>query len=56
VRSGQRPRLRLGALIGSGDRIGAFVLPFVVAGVTRIRSEQGSCLRQRLVIEATANV
>jgi len=30
---GRRPRLRLGALIGSGDRIGAFVLPFVLAGV-----------------------
>ncbi len=28
-----RPRLRLGALIGSGDRIGGFVLPFVLAGV-----------------------
>jgi protein-S-isoprenylcysteine O-methyltransferase Ste14 len=33
VRPGQRPRLRLGALIGSGDRITAFVLPFVLAGV-----------------------
>jgi protein-S-isoprenylcysteine O-methyltransferase Ste14 len=32
-RPGRRPRLRLGALIGSGDRIGAFVLPFVLAGV-----------------------
>ena len=30
---GRRPRLRLGALIGSGDRIGALVLPFVLAGV-----------------------
>jgi len=33
VRPGRRPRLRLGALIGSGDRIGAFVTPFVLAGV-----------------------
>src|SRR5215471_13910252 len=33
VRPGRRPRLRLGALIGSGDRIGALVLPFVLAGV-----------------------
>ena len=33
VHPGVRPRLRLGALIGSGDRIGAFVLPFVLAGV-----------------------
>jgi hypothetical protein len=33
VRPGRRLRLRLGALIGSGDRIGAFVLPFVFAGV-----------------------
>jgi protein-S-isoprenylcysteine O-methyltransferase Ste14 len=32
VRSGRRPRLRLGALIGSGDRIGAFVLPFALIG------------------------
>jgi protein-S-isoprenylcysteine O-methyltransferase Ste14 len=32
MRPGRRPRLRLGALIGSGDRIGAFVLPFVFAG------------------------
>jgi protein-S-isoprenylcysteine O-methyltransferase Ste14 len=32
VRQGQRPQLRLGALIGSGDRIGAFVLPFMLAG------------------------
>jgi protein-S-isoprenylcysteine O-methyltransferase Ste14 len=30
---GWRPRLRLRALIGSGDRIGAFVLPFALAGV-----------------------
>jgi protein-S-isoprenylcysteine O-methyltransferase Ste14 len=33
VHPGRRPRLRLGALIGSGDRIGAFVLPFVLVGV-----------------------
>src|SRR5215472_14809982 len=33
VSAGRRPRLRLGALIGSGDRIGAFVLPFVLVGV-----------------------
>ena len=33
VRPGRRPRLRLRALIGSGDRIGAFVLPFVLAGI-----------------------
>ena len=33
VRPGRRPRLRPGALIGSGDRIGAFVLPFVLVGV-----------------------
>src|SRR5215471_11855298 len=33
VRPGRRPRLWLGALIGSGDRIGALVLPFVLAGV-----------------------
>ena len=33
VRPGRRQGLRLGALIGSGDRIGAFVLPFVLAGV-----------------------
>ena len=32
VRPAPRPRLRLGALIGSGDRIAAFVLPFVLAG------------------------
>ncbi|HUL26061.1 MAG TPA: hypothetical protein VLW44_09870 [Streptosporangiaceae bacterium] len=30
---GRRPRLRLGALIGTGDRIGAFVAPFVLVGV-----------------------
>lgn len=29
---GPRPRLRLRALIGSGDRIAAFVLPFAVIG------------------------
>jgi protein-S-isoprenylcysteine O-methyltransferase Ste14 len=34
VRPGRRTRLRLGALIGGGDRIGAFVLPFVLGGVT----------------------
>jgi protein-S-isoprenylcysteine O-methyltransferase Ste14 len=33
VRTGRRPGLRLGALIGSGDRIGAFALPFVLIGV-----------------------
>jgi hypothetical protein len=33
VRPGRRSRLRLCALIGSGDRIGAFVLPFVLVGV-----------------------
>lgn len=33
VHPGRRPRLRLGTLIGSGDRIGAFVLPFVLVGV-----------------------
>jgi protein-S-isoprenylcysteine O-methyltransferase Ste14 len=33
VRPGRRPRLRLGALIGSGDRIAAFILPFVLVGV-----------------------
>lgn len=33
ARPARRPRLRLGALIGSGDRIGGFVLPFVLAGV-----------------------
>jgi protein-S-isoprenylcysteine O-methyltransferase Ste14 len=33
VRPGRRPRLGLGALIGSGDRIGAFVLPFLLVGV-----------------------
>jgi len=33
VRPGRRPRLRLGALIGSGDRIGGFILPFVLVGV-----------------------
>ena len=32
-RPGRRPRLGLGALIGSGDRIGGFVLPFVLVGV-----------------------
>jgi protein-S-isoprenylcysteine O-methyltransferase Ste14 len=32
ARPGWRPRLRLSALIGSGDRIGAFVLPFAVIG------------------------
>lgn len=30
---GSRPTLRLRALIGSGDRIAAFVLPFVVVGI-----------------------
>ena len=30
---GRRPSLQLGALIGSGDRIGVFVLPFALAGV-----------------------
>jgi protein-S-isoprenylcysteine O-methyltransferase Ste14 len=34
VRPGRPPRLRLGALIGSGDRIAAFILPFVLVGVT----------------------
>lgn len=29
---GPRARLRLGALIGSGDRIGVFVLPFALIG------------------------
>jgi protein-S-isoprenylcysteine O-methyltransferase Ste14 len=33
VRPGRPPRLRLGALIGSGDRIAAFILPFVLVGV-----------------------
>jgi len=33
VSAGRRPGLRLGALIGSGDRIGAFVLPFALVGV-----------------------
>jgi len=33
ARPGRRPGLGLGALIGSGDRIGAFVLPFVLVGV-----------------------
>jgi protein-S-isoprenylcysteine O-methyltransferase Ste14 len=33
VSPGSRPGLRLGALIGSGDRIGAFVVPFLLAGV-----------------------
>ena len=33
VHSGQRARLRLDALVGSGDRIAAFVLPFVLVGV-----------------------
>jgi len=33
VHSGQRARLGLGALVGSGDRIAAFVLPFVLVGV-----------------------
>ena len=28
-----RSMLRIGALVGSGDRIGAFVLPFVLIGV-----------------------
>jgi len=32
-RPGQRPGLGLGVLIASGDRIGAFVLLFVLAGV-----------------------
>lgn len=32
VRPVRRPRLRLRALIGSGDRIGAFVLPFMASG------------------------
>jgi len=32
VRPGRRARLRLGSLIGSGDRIGAFVLPFALIG------------------------
>ena len=32
VRPGQRPQLGLGALIGSGDRIGAFILPFLLVG------------------------
>lgn len=31
--SRRRPGLRLRALIGCGDRIGAFVLPFALAGV-----------------------
>jgi protein-S-isoprenylcysteine O-methyltransferase Ste14 len=30
--NGRRPPLRLGALIGSGDRIAVFVLPVVLAG------------------------
>jgi protein-S-isoprenylcysteine O-methyltransferase Ste14 len=33
VRPGQRARLGLGALVGRGDRIGAFVMPFVLVGV-----------------------
>ncbi len=33
VSPGRRPKLRLAALVGSGDRIGAFVLPFVLVGV-----------------------
>ena len=33
ARPGRRPRLGLVALIGSGDRIGAFALPFALAGV-----------------------
>jgi len=33
ARPGRRPKLGLGALVGSGDRIGAFVLPFVLVGV-----------------------
>ena len=32
VRPGRRPQLGLGALIGSGDRIGAFILPFLLVG------------------------
>jgi protein-S-isoprenylcysteine O-methyltransferase Ste14 len=32
-RTGPTSRLRLTSLIGSGDRIGAFVLPFVLIGV-----------------------
>lgn len=34
MRPGRRPKLRLGALVGSGDRIAAFVLPFLLAGTT----------------------
>jgi protein-S-isoprenylcysteine O-methyltransferase Ste14 len=33
VRPGRRTGLQLSALIGSGDRIGAFALPFVLGGV-----------------------
>ena len=33
ARPGRRPGLGLGALIGSGDRIGGFVLPFVLVGI-----------------------
>lgn len=33
VRPGRRPGLRLGVLIGSGDRIAAFALPFALVGV-----------------------
>jgi len=32
MRPGRRPQLRFGQLIGSGDRIGVFVLPFLLAG------------------------
>jgi len=32
VRPGRGPQLGLGALIGSGDRIGAFILPFLLVG------------------------
>jgi len=32
VRPGRRPHLGLRALIGSGDRIGAFILPYLLVG------------------------
>jgi protein-S-isoprenylcysteine O-methyltransferase Ste14 len=33
MRTGRRPELRVRALIGSGDRIAGFVLPFLLLGV-----------------------
>jgi len=50
VRPGWRPRLRLGALIGSGDRIAAFVLPFVP------RYREDLCLDAAAALEERAGI